>query len=387
VRPAVVVFVKECIDNLRDRRALSTALLLPLMGPFSLWLMFLAVADVHEKRTAPKVPVQGRAHAPTLVAALERDGLQLVDAPVDAVAAVKKGDVDLVLVIPPHFGDDLRAGRPAAVELIVDPSRQSAAVAVGRVRTALATVGQQVGALRLLARGIDPAIVQPVQVAVHDVGTPQARGAFLLASLPLFLLLGCFLGGTYVAIDATAGERERGSLEALLLNPAPAHAIIAGKLAATVVFSVVGVVVSAVGFVVAARVLPFAEVGISLELRATTAALLVGLLVPMAVLGAAVQIFVGTLSQSFKTAQAAISFVSLAPAVPGALLAVFPQQPTPGLLLLPSVGHALLMDRLLRGEALAAGDVLLAVSAVLVVAAVLAGASVHLFGPRLVAGR
>jgi len=111
------------------------------------------------------------------------------------------------------------------------------------------------------------------------------------------------------------------------------------------------------------------------------------LLVPMALLGAAVQVFVGTLSRSFKTAQAAISFVSLVPAIPGALLAVFPQEPTVGLLACPSVGHALLMDRLLRGEPIEANSVVVVVVGVVAVAGALAASTVRLFGPRLLAGR
>jgi sodium transport system permease protein len=381
------VFVKECVDNTRDRRAMSTALLLPLMGPFSLWLMFLALSDAHEKRTSPRVPVQGRDHAPVMVAELERSGLVVVDAPADPVEAVQRGDVDVVVVIPDSFGDDLRAGRTVGVEVVADQSRQSAGVTVGRVRSALAGYGQRMGALRLLARGVDPGVIQPLNVAVHDVGTAQARASFLLASLPLFLLLGCFVGSTYVAVDATAGERERGSLEALLLNPVPPAVLIGAKLAATCVFSVVGVVVSAAGFVVAARVIPFAETGVDLRLSAATAVTLVVLLLPVAVLGAAVQLFVGTLSRTFKTAQAAISFVSIAPTIPGALLSLFPQQPTPGLLAIPTVGHTLLVNRLLRGEPTAGGDVAIAVVAVVVVAAAFAYATARLFGPRLVAGR
>jgi sodium transport system permease protein len=381
------VFAKECVDNARDRRAMSTALLMPLMGPFTLWLMFLALSDAHEKRTTPRVPVQGRENAPVMIAEFERSGMTIVEAPADPVAAVKRGDVDVVVVVPAEFGDDLRAGRTAAVELIVDQSRQSSSATVARVRTALANYGQRLGALRLIARGVDPGVLQPLNVAVHDVGTAQARASLLLASLPLFLLLGCFVGSTYIAVDATAGERERGSLEALLMNPVPARVLIAAKLAATSLFSVVGVVVSAAGFVVAVRVIPFADTGLDLRLSAATATGLVVLLLPVAVLGAAVQLFVGTLSRTFKTAQAAISFVSIAPTIPGALLAVFPQQPTASLLAVPTVGHTLLVNRLLRGEPVAAVDVVIAVASVVVCTGVVFAATTRLFGPRLVAGR
>jgi sodium transport system permease protein len=381
------VLRKEFIDNARDRRALSTALLLPLMGPLSLWLMFVALSDIHEKQTSPKVPVQGRANAPVLVGELERSGLVVVDAPADPEAAVARGDVDIVLVIPPSFDAALRAGTPAVLELIVDDSRQASGVTRGRVQRALTSHGARIGALRLLARGVDPSLTQAIGVAVHDVGTKQARAALLLASLPLFLVLACFASGSYVAIDVTAGERERGSLEALLMNPVRARDLVLAKVAATSLFGLLGVVVAAVGFVVAAAVIPFADAGIPLRLSLSTGCALVLLLLPVVVLGAAVLVFVGTLSRSFKTAQAAVSFVTLAPAVPGVLLSMFPPTPSLKLMLVPTIGHDLLLLRLLRHEDLAPVDVIAATAAVLLVAAALIGATTALFGPRLLAGR
>jgi sodium transport system permease protein len=381
------VLKKECIDNARDRRALSTALLLPLMGPLSLWLMFVALSDIHEKQTSPKVPVQGRANAPVLVGELERAGLVVVDAPADPEAAVARGDVDVVVVIPPSFAAALRSGTPAVVEVVVDDSRQASGVTRGRVQRALTAYGARIGALRLLARGIDPSLTQAIGVAVHDVGTKQARAALLLSSLPLFLVLACFAGGSYVAIDVTAGERERGSLEALLMNPVRARDLVLAKVAATSLFGLLAVVVAAVGFVVAAAVIPFASAGIPLRLSPSTAFTLVLLLLPVVVLGAAVLVFVGTLSRSFKTAQAAISFVTLAPAVPGVLLSMFPPTPSLKLMLVPTIGHDLLLLRLLRHETVAPVDVVVATVAVLSLAAALIGATTALFGPRLLAGR
>jgi sodium transport system permease protein len=381
------VFRKEFVDNARDRRALSTALLFPLLGPFSLYLIFLAFMDAHEKTTSPRVPLIGREYAPTMVAELERDGLSVVAAPEDPVAAVRRGDVDIVVVIPPSFGEDLRAARPAVIELIADESRTQSQATIAAVKHTLLSYGQRLGAMRLLARGVDPGVVAPLSVAMHDVGTAKARAAVLLGSLPMFLLLGCFIGGTYIAIDTTAGERERGSLEALLLNPVPPWILVAGKLSATFVFSVASIVVTAAGFVVAAAVIPFSQAGMTLDLPPVTALAMVAMLVPVALLGSAIQIFVGTLSKTFKTAQAAISVVTMAPAIPATLLALFPQKPSLALLALPTVGHSVLMDLVLRGEAVGVVDVLVAIAAVLVAAGLVAGATTRLFGPRLLSGR
>lgn len=381
------VLVKEVVDNARDRRSLLTALFSPLLGPLALVLMFVVISDAREKSEAPRVPVVGREHAPVLVAWLEKAGVVIEAAPADPDDDVRRGLHDVVVVINADFGVALRAGRPAPIELVVDESRQTGASTVGRVRALLRAYGAEVGALRLLARGIDPNLMQGLSVQVHDVGTAESKAAMLLAIMPLFLLMACFMGGTYVAIDATAGERERGSIEALLLNPVGPTPVVLGKIAATTVFGVVGVVVAVAGFAVAVVAIPFEKLGITLTLSPLTAAGIVLVLLPVVLLGSALQIAVGVVSRSFKTAQAAISFVMLLPTLPGAALSVFPQQPTLALMAAPTVGHNILMMRLVRGEPIEAWHVGAASLGVLAVAAVCVVVAVRLFGPRLVVGR
>lgn len=381
------VFFKEVVDNARDRRSLLTALFSPLLGPLALVLMFGVISDAREKSQAPKVPVIGREHAPVLVGWLERAGVVVEAAPADPEDDVRRGLHDVVVVIGPDFAVALREGRPAPVELIVDESRQSGAATVGRVQGLLGAWGAEVGALRLLVRGIDPGLMQGMSVQVRDVGTAESKAAMLLAIMPLFLLMACFMGGTYVAIDATAGERERGSIEALLLNPVGAGPIVLGKIAATTVFGMVGVVVAVVGFAVAVVAIPFEDLGITLTLSPLTATGIVLVLVPVVVLASALQIAVGVVSRSFKTAQAAISFVMLLPTLPGAALSVFPQQPTVALMAAPTVGHNILMMRLVRGEPIEGWHVLVATLGVTVVAVVCVVVAVRLFGPRLLVGR
>jgi sodium transport system permease protein len=381
------VLRKEVIDNGRDRRSLLTALLSPLLGPLSLVLMFFVIADAREKAEAPKVPVVGREHAPVLVGCLEGAGVVVQPAPADPEDAVRRGEADVVVVIDAGFAEALRAGRPAVVELIVDESRQAGAATVGRVRALLEGYGAEVGALRLLARGVDPSVGRAVSVQSRDVGTPTSKAAMLLAVMPLFLLMACFMGGTYVAIDVTAGERERGSIEALLMNPVSPTPIVLGKIAAVFVFGIVGIVVAAAGFVVAVAALPFETLGIRLGLSPLTALGVVAMLLPVVVLGSALQVAVGVVSRSFKTAQAAISFVMLLPTLPGAALSVFPQQPSVSLMAIPTVGHNILMTRLVRGEPIEALHVVVAGVVVLALAVVFTAIAVKLFGPRLVVGR
>jgi sodium transport system permease protein len=381
------VFAKEIVDNARDKRSLSTALLSPLMGPLALVLMFFALSDAKEKARSPEIAVVGREHAPTLVGWLEQHNVVVKPAPTDPDKAVRDADFDVALVVPAAFGEQWRAGDPAVIELIVDDSRQSAAATVGRITGLLTAYGAEVGALRLLARGVDPVVTSPISIQSRDVGTARSKTAMLLAAMPIFLIMACFVGGTYVAIDATAGERERGSIEALLLNPISATSVVLGKVAATAVYGWIGVVISAAGFALAVALIPFASLGLDFVLPPLTALLVAVVLIPVVVLASALQIAVGVASRTFKTAQSAISLVMLLPTLPGAALTLFPQQPSIGLMLVPTVGHDVLMMRLIRGESIDPLHVVAATLSVLVVAAVCVAVAVKLYGPRLVVGR
>lgn len=385
--PISTVFRKEVVDNARDRRSFSTALISPLMGPLAMVLVFGALSQAKEKAQAPHVPIAGQEHAPVLVAWLEKQGVVVEAPPEDPVAAVKGGKADVVVIIPEGFGEQLRRGEPALVELVLDQSRQDAASTVGRVRSLLGAYGGEVGALRLLARGTDPSIMRAVVIHDRDVGTSQSKTAILLGVMPIFLLMACFIGGSYVAIDATAGERERGSMEALLMNPVSASSLVLGKLLAATVYGFVGVAIALGGFAVALALIPFDEIGLEVSLPPTTLVAMLLLLTPVTLLASAVQVAVGVASRSFKTAQAAISVVMLLPTLPGAALTIFPQQPTLKLLLVPTVGHDILVMRLLRGEDVLPWQVAVAVGGVLVCTAVVTVIAVKLFGPRLVVGQ
>ena len=180
LRLMLVVLYKELVDNFRDRRALATALLMPLLGPIMVPLLLTFVADVQEKARAPVVPIEHRERAPELVAYLERSGIKLEPAPADPEQAVRDADVDLVLQIPEEYGPALRAGQPAPVVLIADPSRTAAGATIRRVEQVLQQYGAHLRMLRVVARGIDPLLLHPIAVQVHDVAPPEARGAMLL---------------------------------------------------------------------------------------------------------------------------------------------------------------------------------------------------------------
>ncbi len=381
---------KEIIDNLRDRRAMSTALVMPLMGPLTMLAFFFALKDADEKSRAPKLPVIGQANAPELVQWLERQGTTIVtlDAPAggglpDGLDEVESGTYDAVLRIPPTFTEELRRGAPAVVEVVCDPSRQSSLATIGRVEGLLAAYGGQIGSLRLMARGIDPGIVTAVRAERVDVGGRDAKKALLLASLPLFLLMAAFVGGTYVAIDLTAGERERGSLESLLLNPVRTSSLVIAKVLATIVFGALATIVGLLAFSFIVPAVPFAEIGIDLEIPPLLSLKYALLFLPTIVLAAALQVFVGTLSKTTKTAQAALGILVIGPMLPGVIVSLFPQQPSLWKCMVPCFGESILALRLLRGEPVELVHWLANAGSDLAIAAVLVAITTKLFGARM----
>ncbi|HEU0305905.1 MAG TPA: ABC transporter permease subunit, partial [Lysobacter sp.] len=236
------VMRKELRDISRDRRTLMLALLL---GPLLYPVLMLGIGKLAENRAKTEldkvleVPVLGAEHAPNLVAFLATRGIKAVAPPTDLDAAISKQTVDVALSIDADYGKHWREGNSAKIEIVADSTRKAADIPVARLRSALEAYRDQVGTLRLLARGIDPGIIRPLSIGNRDLASAEAkRGAFAAVLLPYLLILTSFLGGAYLIMDATAGERERQSLEPLLATPSGRGAIVSGKIAAACVMGV-----------------------------------------------------------------------------------------------------------------------------------------------------
>ncbi|PRP99373.1 Inner membrane transport permease YbhR [Enhygromyxa salina] len=364
-----IVLRKELLDGVRDRRALFSALLYPLLGPLLSGLLFGFMADKQRDAAEVPVPIVGQERAPELVGWLEGHGVELVDAPEDPRAAVSEGEVPFVLSVPEGFGENLARGTPAQLELIVDGSRNDSRAAVGHIQRLLEYYGHDIASRRLLARGIDPEVVRPVVVAQVEVASEQELAASVFAFVPMFVLMATFIGGMQLAVDATAGERERGSLEPLLLNPVPRSAIVVGKWLAAVVFALGCVILTLLCCVFVLEYTPVRDLGLSLDL---TALALVGVLLaaaPMALMASALQILVASFARSFKEAQTYISLLVFVPMVPALIGMMTGLERTIGALLIPGVGQQIVVERVFGGEAVGALDFVLPMLSAIAVAA------------------
>jgi len=378
------VFNKEVLDNLRDRRTIGSTLFGTLLGPLILLLMFFIIGrtinEARNEETPLRLPVAGAEHAPNLIQFLEQQNVEIVAAPADPQAAVRNGDEAVVLIIPAEYGEDFTAGRPAEVQLIRDSSRQSASPTVSRARSLLSTYGQQLASLRLIARGVSPTVIVPVSIKQVDVATPQSQVLIFLNILPYFLMFALFTGGAGVIIDSTAGERERGSLEPLLINPAARRDIVLGKLLAAIPFSAFTVLISLVAYAIMFNVVPLERVlGLRLSIDPLALVNIFLVCLPMIVLASALQMIIATFARNFKEAQTYVGFLPLAPALPGLGLAFLPVKPELWTMLIPTFGQQILINQFMRGEPINALNVIVSAAVTLIVSVVLIVLAIRLY--------
>jgi sodium transport system permease protein len=314
---------------------------------------------------------------------VEDHGLEDLDA---AAAAVREGRFDLVIELDASLADGFEAQTPARVTLIYDQSNSNSDGRVGRARRILAAYSEQIGALRLLARGIHPNVVRPMLIDEYDVSTPAGRSTLLLGMLTYFLLFATLMGGLYLAIDTTAGERERKSLEPLLSTPVPRWALLLGKMAATTCYMWLSMFLTLGAFTVALGFLPLDELGMSSGFGPGTALVAFVVLAPFAPLGAALMTLVASYTRSYKEAQTYLGLVILIPTLPLIFASIMNVTPSVRLMWVPSLSQHLLVTNLIRQEPIEA--TMFAVSAIstLLAAGVLAGLSIRLYKREAILG-
>ncbi|WP_119716821.1 ABC transporter permease [Cognatilysobacter tabacisoli] len=381
------VMRKELRDIGRDRRTLALALLL---GPLLYPVLMLGMGSLAEKRaktqldTVLEVPVLGAERAPNLVAFLATRGIKAVAPPADLDAAIVRQDVDVALQVGADFADDWRAGRPALIEIVQDSTRRDAEIPSARLRAALDAYGRQVGALRLLARGIAPTVVEPVNVAARDLATPEAkRGQVLAFILPYLLIFSSFIGGAALILDATAGERERQSLEPLLATPARRGAIVSGKIAAACALGLASLVLTMLAFKVSAQLGGASARSLDVSFPAIATILLI--LVPMLFVGTALLTYLAAGAKSTKEAQSHMTWLMLMPMIPTLVLAINPLKTQLWQFAVPFLAQNQMLLKVIRAEPITAQMWIVYLVAGFGLAAVLWFAAVHRYGQEKLA--
>jgi len=377
MRAILTVFAKEFRENLRERRTLLTALLLgPLLGP----LLFAGGLSLRLERGAEEgerpvaLAVAHAERAPNLLAFLRQHGVAVTPVDYDAAAAraaVRSTQHPLVLEVSADFAAHLAAGTPAPLLLYADSSDIAAAGDLARVRALIVQYGTLLRRLRIAARGIDPLVLTPLPVQDIDVATPATRSVLALGTLSYLVLLTMLMGGMYLAIDATAGERERGSLEPLLTVPVRRESLIFGKILATCAYMTLSLALTVTAFAIMLRFTGLERFGMSVNFGPGVALAVILYCLPLVPLGAALMTLVAASTRSYREAQTWLGLVLLVPTLPLAFAGVMGLRARLPLMAVPSLSQHFLLTSLLRAEPLPAAYVAMSVGTTLALGAVL----------------
>jgi len=387
--PLLVVYLKEVRDALRDRRtALMVFVASIVTGPLTLVLMAQFISGLEEKSATLKVRIVGQQHAPALVNFLQRNDVEIEAAPGDYEKRIREGRLDAVIVVPEDFDERFIAGDAARLEIVYDDSRTESSPAIRQAERLLRGFNRESGTLRLVARGVSPDLVEPVKVEHVNTATPRQKGAFMLFLIPMFAILSPLLGGMTVAIDSTAGERERGSLEPLLATPVPPAQLVAGKWLAAWTFASAVAVLTLTGFVIAAMLYAQKKIAATLTFGWPELAQFVAITVPFAAMTAALQMLICTYGRSYREAQTYVSYLATVASFVPVIVLFSGLKDALWQLAVPVLGQQMVLSRVLRGDVLSRADYLLPASMSLLIAAIcLAGVERLLGQERIVFGR
>ena len=383
------VCLKESMDNLRDRRSLFLALVYPVLGALLLGLLVSFVGGMFRGQDVGRLhlPVLNAHLAPELVGYLGDNEVEVVPAPADPRRAVRRGRADAVLVVPPSYREDLAAQRTARLDVVVNATRLSTVITVARVVELLRAYDRQVADARLRDYGVPEQAAAPFKIQSVNVGRSRNLAGFFLNMLPPFIIFTIFVGGVYMAIDTTSGERERGSLEPLLTNPIGRWQLMLGKAMATMLFTMAAVLVQLLAFKLMFELVSSRETGLQINPDWQAFLAVFALCLPLMAFAVALQVIVATVSRSTKETQTYLGLLPLIPSLPGMILVFVPLQAKLWMLSVPTFGQILLIGQLMRQEpvalsqvAVSAGATGLAAAALLYVAARLYERDQLLFG-------
>lgn len=357
MRPLWIIAAKEIHDNLRDTRSLLYSLLfgavlLPalLLGP----LIFQVNKHDVDAEHAEALPVAGAGHAPNLVRFLETRHLDAVEAETDYAARIRAGDLKLVLEIPPDFTDAFPAGEPAPLVIHYDSAGHDSKTLKNRLRSALEEYAARIQNLRYLARGLDERVFKPLDIAERDLADEDDRQIAIALMLPFLLFMAMIIGGFYLAVDITAGERERLSLEPLLALPVKRVTLVLGKYAATLVFLLASLTTALIVAFALFTFLSNEAFSNAYDLSARAFLIAGAIHLPAALMLGACLLFIAALARSTKEAQTLLSLAMLVPMLPFFVLQFMDIPRGLAAAATPVLGQYRIVEQVITGEAVPA---------------------------------
>ena len=332
LRNSLIVYRKELRDMLRDKRTIRSMVIMPLVA---FPLLFLGIGYVsaefsgEAKTEIAPVMIHGGDDSPKVIAALQKlSGIHVLPYAQDAVQQVEQKKIRAVIEIPPGFDAAVSAGHSEKVTIDYFENNDKSEEAESKLEKFFDKYRQQILRNALTARGLPPGLVDPFTVDSKNVASASQVGAALFGGLiPYLIIIFSFTGATYPAMDLTAGEKERGTMETILSSPISRTEVVFGKFLTVVTASVVTTMLALISLGVSftwakPKLLAAAHATFQMSIEPSTVAVVAVMLLPLAVLFASALLAISLLAKSFREAQTYVgpmSFVVIAPAIIGLL--------------------------------------------------------------------
>ncbi len=359
------IYRKELKDTLRDRRTLIFMLLVPIVAiPLLItamsWLMVSQITKIEEEIS--KVAVQGQQYLPsdlhhrltasTRVSIVTDDSL----AGKDPVEELKAGNLDLILVFGEDFKTALEREEVTGVSILYDEAEEKSEVAERRLKEMLTEYREELIAVRMKDRGLSSELLTPFEISSSNVASMQKlAGKGFGTFLPYLIIVMCFMGAMYPAIDLAAGEKERGTLETLLVSPATRGEFVVGKYLVVLTTGIVaaflslGSLIYSLHYMVAEMFRGLTQ-AMSFDLDAGTVALVLLVVVPLAGIFAGILLSVSIFARSFKEAQSYITSLNMLVILPAIVSFLPGVELSYQLALIPVVNASLIMKDAISGS-------------------------------------
>jgi len=365
------VLKKEFKDSIRDRRALMVAILPALLAPVLMAFMFHMIAKTKVSTDDLTVPVIGKQNAPDLISYLEQKKIKFEAYQGQPKQDIQDEKIKLVLEIPDGYANQFDKFKAAEIFIHSDSSMDESRAAERRLSRLIEGYSSNIGSMRLIIRGVNPAIAKAVDLQDKDYSTDASRAGQILAGLQMFMLMAAFFGSAPVAIDTTAGERERKSLEPLLVHPLTSMQIMLGKWLTVVSFGILATIIAVVATAVALDFISLKSLGLDPKLTLSMQLNIILLLIPSALFAAGLQMLTSLFAKTFKEAQSYLGLLVFIPMAPVIATMIGGAKAAEWMYLVPILGQQQLLTSVLRGEGMDFAHLVLSSSITIAVAFVI----------------
>jgi sodium transport system permease protein len=341
------LMVKEFKEAFRDKRALMVAMSMALMMPIMITVMLKVVIKEAVDNPAVYVKYTGEQHAAKLVKALKDENIiSFAEVPEDEERNWNERNIELI--IPETFAEDMAKGIPIELTLRTDYNEKSLATPIRRIKDVIRAHSLTIGYKRLLVRGVDVKLLQPIKLLEQDTSLPSSNAVMISLILGVYLIMAAFMSGLSIAIDSSAGERERNVLEMLLCQPVSTLKIVLAKLTCASSISIISIILMLVLTSVAMNFVDLTKIGATFNINVATFATLLLLLIPVCFLAASLQLFFSFQAKSFKEAQSTVTMLIAVPSIIPFALMMMDDKPA-WVNWLPISGQSMLMEDIFKG--------------------------------------